>query len=68
MNQTTFIVFLLLITNAITGCAVWNYVESTYKGYNYVHHTSSGKFIIDNKKIYTVSELMTDEGGKVSFR
>lgn len=43
------------------------YVKDQYKGYVKVENTQSGKFIIMDHRIYTVSELVTEQSEKVNL-
>jgi hypothetical protein len=41
--------------------------EKVYHGYVKIHMTKSGTFLLDDNKIYTVSELLTERGDKVNL-
>lgn len=54
------VVLLTIVLCSLIGISNWT-VSNQYKGYVKVHNTTSGKFIITDNKIYSVSELQTDE-------
>ena len=61
LKNTNFkLVVLTSVLCALILLSNWS-IKQQYKGWVKVNHTTSGMFIITDNKIYSVSELQTEE-------